>query len=201
MQPQSSTSKTGSIWPRTRTRLMRRRHSRTPSRANRHRSARRVPKAPRRPTRQRMLPSTSASTRRSCTTPSTATLARCTSATCTDSPSSCTKYWGTPRMKTALLSSGATPTRGVRTLPHCRLRAAINMPRSRQCCLHPRMLHGAHPVVAASPCTRPHCPDGPAVHALPRRRLQPGRLRPEHPGCHLRCMEGQGRGPLRPQGF
>ena len=201
MQTQSSTYKTDSIWHPTRTRLMRPRHSPTPSRANRPRSGRRALKAPRLPTRQRILPSTSASTRRCCTTPSTATLARCTLVTCTDSLSSCTKYSVTPRMKTALLFSGATPTRGVRTLRLCSLRAAVNMPRSRQRCLHPRMLHGAHPVMATSPCARTHCSNGPAVHALPRRRLQPGRLRSEHPGCHLRCMEGQGRGPLRAQGL
>lgn len=201
IQAPSSTSKTVSTWPRTRMRPTPRRRFPTPSRASRPRSAPRAhmagPLLP--PSRSR--PCTLASTRRCCTTPSTATLALSTSATCTASPCSYMRSSATLPTRTVPSSSGATPTRGVRLLQTYRFRAAVNMPRPRKRCLYSGMLHGAHPVMAASPGPGAHRPDGPPLHALPRRRLQPGRLCAQHPGRHLRCVEGKGRRPMRTQGL
>jgi hypothetical protein len=40
-----------------------------------------------------------------------------------------------------------------------------NRPRKRR--VHPRLLHGPHPVMAAASCSGAHCADGPALHAFP----------------------------------
>ncbi|KAH8626370.1 hypothetical protein IG631_18388 [Alternaria alternata] len=106
--------------------------------------------------------------------PSMVTSAHCTLVTSTASLFSCMKFWATQPTRTALSSSGAAPTLGVRALNLLRSIAQINMPRSRKRCLHSRMLHGAHPVMATSSCSGAHCSDGSALHALPRCRLQPG---------------------------
>ncbi len=44
---------------------------------------------------------------------------------------------------------------------------SANVSRSRKCRVHPRVLHGSHPILAASSGSCAHCADGPALHAVP----------------------------------
>ena len=68
-------------------------------------------------------------------------------------------------------------------------------------CVHAGVLHGAHPTLASPSRAGAARADGPAVHALPRRWLQPGRLYSYHSGCRLWCLEGQRGSHLLFEGF
>lgn len=143
---------------------------------------------------------TSVSTRLYCTTLSMATSVRYISDTSTALPSSCMRYLVTLQMRSALWFSGAVPIQEVRFI-RTRPRHKTDFSRPRERCVYPSMLHGAHSVMATSLGARTHCADGPSMHAVSRRWLQPGRLRSERPGCHLWCVEGKGGGSLRTQGL
>lgn len=121
----SSISKIDFILPRIRTHRTRTHRSLTPSSTRRHRSARRARQLLLALSRSRLY--TSALTRRCYTMPFMATLAHSTLVTCIASPSSCTRFSATLRMKSAQWCSGAVQTRGVCKPKTCHGHASANM--------------------------------------------------------------------------